>query len=59
LTEAKDTLQREVVAHDNERLTANLVYYDLGVPQPPKMSSLVARITLISDHVQELERHAF
>jgi hypothetical protein len=47
------------MAHDSERLTTNLVYHDLGVPQPLKMSSLTARITLISDRVQELERHAF
>jgi hypothetical protein len=52
----KEALQREVMAHDNERLTANLVCHDLGVPQPPEMSSLAAHITLISDHVRELER---
>jgi type III secretion system FlhB-like substrate exporter len=54
-----EALQREVVAHDNERLAANLVCHDLGVPQPPEMSSLVARITLILDRVRELERSAF
>jgi hypothetical protein len=46
------------MAHDNERLATNLVYHDLGVPQPLEMSSLAACITLISDHVQELERSA-
>jgi hypothetical protein len=46
------------MAHDNECLAANLVCHDLGVPQPPEMSSLVARITLISDHVWDLERGA-
>jgi hypothetical protein len=49
-------LQRETVAYDNERLTANRVCHDLGVPQPLEMSSLAARITLVSDHVRELER---
>jgi hypothetical protein len=39
------------MAHDNECLTANLVCNDLGVPQPSEMSSLAARITLISDHM--------
>jgi hypothetical protein len=47
------------VAHHNEHLTADLVCHDLRVPQPLKMSSLVARITLISDRVRELERRAF
>jgi hypothetical protein len=51
LAEVKETLQREVVTHDNECLTTSLVYHDLGVPQPPKMSSLVARITLILDNM--------
>jgi hypothetical protein len=59
LTEAKEALQWEVVVYDNERLAANLVCDDLGVPQPPEMSSLAARITLISDLVRELERGAF
>jgi hypothetical protein len=54
----KETLQRETVAYDNEHLATNLVCHDLGVPQPSEMSSLAARITLISDHVQELERGA-
>jgi hypothetical protein len=40
------------VAHDNEWLAANLVCHDLGVPEPPEMSSLAARITLILDHVR-------
>jgi hypothetical protein len=39
------------MAHDNERLATNLVCHDLGVPQPPEMSSLAARITLISDRM--------
>jgi hypothetical protein len=47
------------MAYDNERLTANLVCHDLGVPHPPKMSLLAARITLVSDRVRELERGAF
>jgi hypothetical protein len=51
----KEALQRETVAYD-ERLATNLVCHDLGVPQPPKVSSLVAHITLILDHMQELER---
>jgi hypothetical protein len=45
--------------YDNERLTANLVCHDLGVPQPPEMSSLTACITRLSNHVRELERGAF
>jgi type III secretion system FlhB-like substrate exporter len=52
LAEVKEALQREVVAQDNEWLAANLVYHDLGVPEPPEMSSLVVRITLILDHVR-------
>jgi hypothetical protein len=54
----KETLQKETVAYDNKHIAANLVYHDLGVPQPPEMISLAARITLISDRVQELERGA-
>jgi hypothetical protein len=54
----KEALQRETVAYDNERLTANLVCHNLRVPQPLGMSSLVACITLISDHMRELERGA-
>jgi hypothetical protein len=59
LTKVKEALQREIVAYDNERLSANLVCHDLMVPQPPKLSSLPARITLISNHVREHERSAF
>jgi hypothetical protein len=55
----KETLQRVVVAHNNERLTANLVCHDLGAPQPSEVSSLAACITLISDRMWELERGAF
>jgi uncharacterized protein YoaH (UPF0181 family) len=51
LAEVKEALQREVMAHDNKCLTTNLVYHDLGVPQPQEMSSLAACITLISNHV--------
>jgi hypothetical protein len=47
----KEALQRETVAYDNERLTANLVYHNLRVPQLLGMSSLVSCITLISDRV--------
>jgi hypothetical protein len=59
LTEVKEALQREAMAYDNECLAANLVSHDLRVPQPLEMSSLVARITLISNHVWDLERGAF
>jgi hypothetical protein len=52
LAEVKKILHREVMAHDNERLAANLVCRDLGAPQPSKMSSLAAHITLISDHMR-------
>jgi hypothetical protein len=52
LTEVKEALQKETVAYDNERLAANLVCHDLGVPQPLDMSTLAARITLISDLVR-------
>jgi hypothetical protein len=54
----KEALQRETMAYDNECLVANLVYHNLGVPQPPDVSSLVAHITLVSDHVRGLERGA-
>jgi hypothetical protein len=59
LIEAKEALQREAVAYDNERLAANLVCHDLGVPRPLEMSLLAVRITLISDRMRELERDAF
>jgi hypothetical protein len=58
LTEVKEALQKEFVACGNERLAANLVCHDLGMPQPLEMSSLADRITLISDNVRELERGA-
>jgi hypothetical protein len=47
----KEAVQRETVAYDNERLTANLVCHNLKVPQSLGMSSLAARITLILDRV--------
>jgi hypothetical protein len=47
----KEALQRETMAYDNEHLTTNLVCHDLGVPQPPEMSSLEAGITFVLDHV--------
>jgi hypothetical protein len=55
----KEALQKETVAYDNECLTANLACHEFKVPQLSEMSSLAARITLISDHVRELERSAF
>jgi hypothetical protein len=47
------------MAYDNERLTANLVCHDLRVPQSSEMNLHVARITLDSDCIRELERGAF
>jgi hypothetical protein len=47
------------MVYDNECLATNLVCHNLGVSQPPKMSSFVACVTLISNHVRELKRNAF